>query len=1711
MCFILRGIEAAEERQENLILSTPDQVASLSQSEYLIGGVISPFSGQVLLRQTDLIAKGAQEVVLSRIHTPLYMPCSFPKQEEQGKHHKKHHDEQDEHDKRYLYNYLMENYKGWQFFPHHKLQFFPQSKIIRLSDPSGMTLDFHVPDSAKSPAPLASPSFGCNNTAGDIPDAKNDLRNTRIAYEGNRITVYAADGAIRFYIKQARASWLSYFYLLEKEILPHGKILKYRYGGSYPVHIESLDPQERYSYASISISGSPWQDGYHFTSSSGTVADYRYQKRPIQWEIKEKHKLVQRANKDCPPLLSSVSSPFYRQESLQYCSRFLLGVYSGKDMSFTLINDGYDDKERHYRVRKLFFPVGPNDAFDCVYELDYQPAIAGNREGSTTVKMSDGTSVVYHFSKNLLTTCIQYFGQDKALKKEKHYDWDERNWLKSIAIKDTSQKSLYKKSYEYDAYGNPILETFIGDLTGEGAQETFTTKRTFSQEGRHLLLQEETEDGKVICFSYLPHTNLIASKLIKQGEKILLRSFFVYDDCNNLIQTISDDGISEDKNDLSSVTQRTSTAYALRQSAPFLHMPEWAIDAYWENGLEKPLKKRHFIYDSDGNIAQEEIYDANGEWRYTLSKIYNERGDILSETNPLGQTAFYTYDAKGRCLTSTNFSDRLYTTCVYDTQGRLRKQTENGNDGIVHTLSCDYDAQDRLISKLDTFENRTSFTYDPLVNEVTQTDFPPIASLDGHSVPVTTHSTYDALGRETSKTDANGNITTYRYNAYGSPIEIVHPHGAIETFRYAKNGQRIRYTDTDGLTTLYTNDILGRVLVKTTLSLEGIVLAEESYTYNGFNLLAATDKEGNVKKTFYDGAGRKIREEFCDKITDFTYDALGYLSCICKHNGLSTLFIHYERDLEGRILQERKTDASDHTLYRIDYSYDADGNRSAITRHINGKESIHSYLYDSFNRLIEETDAQGSATKTSYDENYINNLNQQVLNIKTTDPLGISTLQTKDALNRTVNKQTLNPRGRTIACQEMTHDPQGNLLFQRDHVYENDRYHKTETIAYTYTPEHRIESLTRAFDTIDARTTTYRYLPSGKMAAKTLPSQITLAYHYDPLGNMSRLTSSDGAIDHLFEYDRLGHLIFASDENHNIQIHRRVDPFGNVLHEVLPLNLEVHKKYDAFHRLISLKMGNHGEVLYDYDPLFLRKVSRLTPRGKTFYSHTYDAYDEDGNLICENLIGNLGQVMHSTDQRGQKFSLSSPYFSQEYRYDPVGNLTQCQTDGKQQYYAYDDLSQLSSEKNLHYAYDSLNNRTRKNDTYYEIDDLNELLSFASHRCAYDLDGNQILKQTPTETWRFTYDPLNRLIEAASEEKKIHFLYDPLGRRVSKTVHTFLPHGWKEMHEHYLYHGQNEIGAFGPHNEPKNLRVLGLSLHKNNPATISIEIDNHVFAPLLDAQGNIRRLIDTQTRTLAYSDDFTAFGEESQASPAHVVNPNPWRFASKRLDPELGLIYFGKRYYDPQFGRWLTIDPAGFIDSVNLYQYVLNNPFRYVDPDGRLVFAIPLVALTWKVLALAVATAVVKYEVDKLMQNRGYSASARDFNDATHEMVRGVAGGIGGVAQYILSQSLSMEKKRQVDVRLPSNPDELLDDPNWEEISHPEAKAKGHRIFENKTTGETLRHDEAKPGKDGHRGESHWHRDNPNSTNKFDEYLDAQGNPVPDGHSDSHLYPPADWV
>jgi RHS repeat-associated protein len=74
-----------------------------------------------------------------------------------------------------------------------------------------------------------------------------------------------------------------------------------------------------------------------------------------------------------------------------------------------------------------------------------------------------------------------------------------------------------------------------------------------------------------------------------------------------------------------------------------------------------------------------------------------------------------------------------------------------------------------------------------------------------------------------------------------------------------------------------------------------------------------------------------------------------------------------------------------------------------------------------------------------------------------------------------------------------------------------------------------------------------------------------------------------------------------------------------------------------------------------------------------------------------------------------------------------------------------------------------------------------------------------------------------------------------------------------------------------------------------------------------------------------------------------------QFTGKERDSETGLDYFGARYFSGAQGRFTTADPlmasarASNPQTWNRYSYALNNPLRYVDPDGLIPrrYAVPL--------------------------------------------------------------------------------------------------------------------------------------------------------------------------
>ena len=130
-------------------------------------------------------------------------------------------------------------------------------------------------------------------------------------------------------------------------------------------------------------------------------------------------------------------------------------------------------------------------------------------------------------------------------------------------------------------------------------------------------------------------------------------------------------------------------------------------------------------------------------------------------------------------------------------------------------------------------------------------------------------------------------------------------------------------------------------------------------------------------------------------------------------------------------------------------------------------------------------------------------------------------------------------------------------------------------------------------------------------------------------------------------------------------------------------------------------------------------------------------------------------------------------------------------------------------------------------------------------------------------------------------------------------------------------------------------------------------------------------------------EYTPYGELWIEEVAAGLDKLPFRFTGKEMDEETGLYYYGARYLDPKYSRWLSGDPAlgeyvpaagadtsklagmgGVYNTVNLhlYHYAGNNPVKYMDPDGRHNDVAELAKLLPEMWAAAIAEPSVVGEI-----------------------------------------------------------------------------------------------------------------------------------------------------
>jgi RHS repeat-associated protein len=113
---------------------------------------------------------------------------------------------------------------------------------------------------------------------------------------------------------------------------------------------------------------------------------------------------------------------------------------------------------------------------------------------------------------------------------------------------------------------------------------------------------------------------------------------------------------------------------------------------------------------------------------------------------------------------------------------------------------------------------------------------------------------------------------------------------------------------------------------------------------------------------------------------------------------------------------------------------------------------------------------------------------------------------------------------------------------------------------------------------------------------------------------------------------------------------------------------------------------------------------------------------------------------------------------------------------------------------------------------------------------------------------------------------------------------------------------------------------------------------HVYLQVADALGSTSSTVDLASGALVELATYLAYGAgDSDYRPSDWDSfRESYRYTGKEDDYQVGLVYFGQRYFLPALGRWASADPLAIhalAGDMNPYAFATNSPLRFVDPSG----------------------------------------------------------------------------------------------------------------------------------------------------------------------------------
>jgi len=974
-----------------------------------------------------------------------------------------------------------------------------------------------------------------------------------------------------------------------------------------------------------------------------------------------------------------------------------------------------------------------------------------------------------------------------------------------------------------------------------------------------------------------------------------------------------------------------------------------------------------YSYDGTGNrtlVRRQFNVAMPREWQVTKYE-YDYRNRLVRDIK----------DPAGEPLNTSPSPLNLVTVYTYDGNNNRSQVTDPLGNKTTYT----YDSQNRLTKVKDALNNETQTRYDPAGNRVCAID------ANQHY----TFYQYDELNRlttqarkmgaqECSAGDADDLITRNFYDSGAATACFIDP-GSPVCAGPMPGGSNIAYSiDPEQRYTHFKYDKIDRRWVSIRkvgpyVDTTGVCDANDWCDYTQYdaanNVLARVDANHNRTALAY-FTNDWMQAETIDPgglslVTRRTYDGAGNVATLTNARGNVRTNTYDERNQLRR--------AADSVGLVASYDYDGAGNRR---RECDGNGNCTLYGYDAVNRLVDSTDPLGNVTGNAYDPD--GNL------IKVTDREGHASCHYYDVINR--RTRTAQLTGGTDCAALSASDP-----------WTDTGYDAVGKVTRLATARHSTPAdCDSGSPPDDCQTTSYQYDAADRLLCEAYADQTTRCFVYDKAGNLTQRTDQLGQVtryvysdlynlalrdyqdpaepDDSFAYD-IGGRMTRAERDGWVVTYAGYDPANRVLQStqdatgtpmtvqyaydttagtrdlVYPGGRVCHEQRDLRDRLVDVTCDSFDGV-YAYD-LGNRVLTRVYNNGVAA-NYGYDAnnritwlnhanggivadfgygYDKEGNKQYEDKAHDparseayayddlyrlidykVGALVGST--------VPLPTTQTQYFLDKVGNWDQFATDNDGAGPGLSIVYQNTPNQMNEYDDPSTNGPGEIPDDLgipYNFKDLAGTPTPDGENWAHDKNGNR--REDGQRV--YAYDDENRLIRVIRKSDNLvsEYRYDALSRRVVKAVGV----GLSPVTTRYAYDDariiEDQDGAaatlatyvYGNYvDEVLNMQRGGADYYYHQNALWSVVAVSDASAVTVERY------------------TYTDYG---CPSVIHSAIHNPWMLTGRQWDEESELYFYRARYYDCETGRFMQRDPKGYVEGVNLYEYVGSSPVNFVDPLG----------------------------------------------------------------------------------------------------------------------------------------------------------------------------------